>query len=440
MTPLLAIEASNARGGPAAPAGEDAAPKGDGAFAELVDAPENTPENADEPAAQPTQEDLPATEDVTVDLNPESIAVPSEVPELPKQVAIAQDATDPAAAGTKTGEPATETARLVPEVDAESDEKPADAKVVTRPEKGKPTAPSAAQAIVEGRMPRPQTGDALQTAPARVVPTAAEPEPEVSEAELSETQKDARVSAPTTPAPTGRTSATPIATATPAVTATVELKPEREIDRHLPSMDQTQQPTETVKPVNPTPAVASNTPVLAAAPTILLDLQKQAANQAEAEAEVLTALGAGERAGSSGAQTVSVTASAITPQTGQQVAQQIAIAVTQQGGRATEISLNPEELGKVRLSMTANENTITLNLVAERPETTDLLRRNIETLAQEFRALGYDDINFSFGGDGAAQTDADETPGQGAPDVEFADDNTTLTTQQHATSGLDLRL
>ena len=126
-------------------------------------------------------------------------------------------------------------------------------------------------------------------------------------------------------------------------------------------------------------------------------------------------------------------------QTGQQVAHQIATAMTQQGGRATEIALNPEELGRVRLSMTAQDTTITLNVLAERPETTDLLRRNIEALEQEFRAMGYDNINFSFGADGDRQTDADDGPDVVMQDADIIDDTTTPTALQPS-SGLDLRM
>ena len=82
--------------------------------------------------------------------------------------------------------------------------------------------------------------------------------------------------------------------------------------------------------------------------------------------------------------------------------------MTGQAGRVTEIALNPEELGRVRLRMTSVDQSITLQILAERPETNDLLRRHIEVLAQEFRALGYDSISFSFGGGkDAGNTDGD---------------------------------
>ena len=67
--------------------------------------------------------------------------------------------------------------------------------------------------------------------------------------------------------------------------------------------------------------------------------------------------------------------------------------------RAVEISLRPEELGHVRMSLSMTDAGMTLVISAERPETLDLMRRHIDQLAQEFRRLGYDTIGFAFGGD-----------------------------------------
>ncbi|WP_407691741.1 flagellar hook-length control protein FliK [Pseudooctadecabacter jejudonensis] len=85
------------------------------------------------------------------------------------------------------------------------------------------------------------------------------------------------------------------------------------------------------------------------------------------------------------------------------VAQQLAAALTQAQGAATQITLNPEELGTVRLSLSAGEAGIVVNIVAERPETADLMRRNIDSLLQEFADMGYDNPSFSF--DGSNQDD-----------------------------------
>ena len=124
-----------------------------------------------------------------------------------------------------------------------------------------------------------------------------------------------------------------------------------------------------------------------------------------------------------------------------QVAGQIAVAVSGQPGRVTEIALNPEELGRVRMSMSATETTITLHLSADRPETTDLLRRHIDTLAQEFRDLGYDDISFSFqGGQGSDPDDDTSRTGSQNVTADVEDADMPGTQRNAVTDGLDLRL
>ena len=59
--------------------------------------------------------------------------------------------------------------------------------------------------------------------------------------------------------------------------------------------------------------------------------------------------------------------------------------------------MRPEELGKVRMMLTMNEGSVTVVLTAERAETADLMRRNLDVLSQDFRALGYSDVKFDFG-------------------------------------------
>ncbi|MGR3461391.1 MAG: flagellar hook-length control protein FliK [Roseovarius sp.] len=82
-------------------------------------------------------------------------------------------------------------------------------------------------------------------------------------------------------------------------------------------------------------------------------------------------------------------------------------------GRGTvEISLSPEELGRVRLRLHPSEGGLSVTITADRPETLDLMRRNIDLLAREFLEIGYQGARFDFaqGGPGA---DADP----GAPDL-----------------------
>ena len=77
--------------------------------------------------------------------------------------------------------------------------------------------------------------------------------------------------------------------------------------------------------------------------------------------------------------------------------QQLVDASVRATERPVELVLNPEDLGRVRISMSMTDASVTLNLGAERSETLELLRRYSEILAQELRDLGYGKISFSFG-------------------------------------------
>ncbi|MFE3836642.1 flagellar hook-length control protein FliK [Pseudogemmobacter sonorensis] len=63
----------------------------------------------------------------------------------------------------------------------------------------------------------------------------------------------------------------------------------------------------------------------------------------------------------------------------------------------TELTLSPEELGTVRISLRAEADMVALTLLAERPETLDLMRRHAERLAEELRAAGYARVDLGFG-------------------------------------------
>ncbi|MDA8585799.1 flagellar hook-length control protein FliK [Rhodobacteraceae bacterium] len=68
-----------------------------------------------------------------------------------------------------------------------------------------------------------------------------------------------------------------------------------------------------------------------------------------------------------------------------------------------EVKLSPEELGRVRLSMTSGETGMTVLVTAERPETLELLRRNIDLFAADLAEQGFTDLSFSFGRDDAEE-------------------------------------
>jgi flagellar hook-length control protein FliK len=118
--------------------------------------------------------------------------------------------------------------------------------------------------------------------------------------------------------------------------------------------------------------------------------------------------------------------------------------------RPTEIALSPQELGRVRMSVIAEDGAITVNILTERPETLDLMRRHIDQLGQTFRAMGYDSINFAFGqGSSAAdqnrgdqQHSDQQTSDTGSDELaEAAPRETTLINLDTASlRGVDIRL
>lgn len=132
------------------------------------------------------------------------------------------------------------------------------------------------------------------------------------------------------------------------------------------------------------------------------------------------------------------------PEVARHVAQQLAEVARQMPDRPIELALNPEELGRVRLTFTMTDGGISVAVIAERGETMDLLRRHIDTLAQEFRDMGYKDVNFEFSRNGQGDT------GQGDTNHDHSANSDTSPTDTEAlapvqlslepSTGLDLRL
>lgn len=124
---------------------------------------------------------------------------------------------------------------------------------------------------------------------------------------------------------------------------------------------------------------------------------------------------------------------------------QVAQAVNGAEG-SVEISLDPAELGKVRLTLRASETGMNVQVVAERPHTIDLLRRNIGQLEAEFRELGFSDIGFDFSQQNNGSASSDQPHGEDwwmeTPDVSTAPIINAIPARRVANggSGLDLRL
>lgn len=62
-----------------------------------------------------------------------------------------------------------------------------------------------------------------------------------------------------------------------------------------------------------------------------------------------------------------------------------------------DLRLDPEELGRVRVTLHQDGDVMRVHIHAERPETLDLLRRNTGDLAAELRSAGYEGTSFTFG-------------------------------------------
>ena len=78
------------------------------------------------------------------------------------------------------------------------------------------------------------------------------------------------------------------------------------------------------------------------------------------------------------------------------VAHQLAGALPTGPDQPIELTLSPEELGRVRMILSVADEGVRLVVQAERPETADLMRRHADQLARDFRDMGYAQINLSF--------------------------------------------
>lgn len=102
-------------------------------------------------------------------------------------------------------------------------------------------------------------------------------------------------------------------------------------------------------------------------------------------------------------------------------------------GDRVEITLSPEELGRVHLSARQTDHGVILLVQAERPETLDLMRRHLPDLMQDLQRMGFGDVSYS-----------DKHPNQHTPQqpktTQAHAETPAEISQNFAVSGLDLRL
>lgn len=113
---------------------------------------------------------------------------------------------------------------------------------------------------------------------------------------------------------------------------------------------------------------------------------------------------------------------------------------------AVELSLAPAELGRLHMTFVHDGDQVRVTLTAERPETLDLLRRNADQLAQEFRQAGFAGSTLNFGQWGSGHSgphqppqDPNTTPSAAAPTLGNLPQNIAPAPVLSG-SGLDLRL
>ncbi len=119
--------------------------------------------------------------------------------------------------------------------------------------------------------------------------------------------------------------------------------------------------------------------------------------------EVPQALGESSRPGRPSPGSAALQSAPSEPALARHISSQIAELARRPADAPVELTLSPEELGRVRLIMRMEHGSLNLSVLAERAETQDLLRRHIDMLAQELRQIGYRDVSFGFGTDGGAR-------------------------------------
>lgn len=397
--------------------------------------------------ADPVVGDLTLGLDGAVAAEPDPNAVAADIkaaPSLAEEAGPLASAAAVESARTPTEKAAAERA---PNHQSRSDKAPKDTGQATRPSPdpqvltlSKPVIvlPTVAQSIVEGRLPQAM----IQSASAEIDEKTKFPFAGGVPTERTVGQADAPASRPAIASvpqdPPGRR----VDKSGPVAAGHANLDAQDPIDDAVPPRSEAKvQPLPITPAANASVQQVAQPPAITAAQTaakISPELTEKGAQIIEAEPSLGLSTSERVTAVATATSAMGVPANA---ETARHVSTQIAVAVTKGDGATTQISLNPEELGRVRLSMSATDGSITLNILAERPETNDLLRRHIEVLAQEFRSLGYNSISFSFG-----------TSGQGGADgsAEASGDNQTIENDAHIdhevrpqarqTSGLDLRM
>lgn len=111
-------------------------------------------------------------------------------------------------------------------------------------------------------------------------------------------------------------------------------------------------------------------------------------------------------------------------------------------GGKIDVTLKPEDLGRLTVKIEPTANGTQIIFTAERAETQDLMRRQIDMLQQQFKNLGHENLTFSFSSN---EHDARNTPPQGQGDeprntTHSEEDTIVSSNTQSISGGLDIRI
>jgi hypothetical protein len=132
------------------------------------------------------------------------------------------------------------------------------------------------------------------------------------------------------------------------------------------------------------------------------------------------------------------------PATARNIAGQLSDTMSRSVERQIDVILNPVELGRVRITLVHSDVGMIVNVVAERAETLDLMRRHSDILGKEFSDLGYGQTDFTFGRDDKQDGGSRTHDRHGmSPDLALAPETgpeASITLQAASADRLDIRL
>lgn len=127
----------------------------------------------------------------------------------------------------------------------------------------------------------------------------------------------------------------------------------------------------------------------------------------------------------------------------QQVIRQMLYIIERNRDGSIRVALDPPELGSVAMRVQGTGDTLSIVLMGERGETTDLLRRNLEPLAQELSRLGYGSVDIDLADRRRRQAEppAPHTEASAANNDDGNEETKPMPQRKLSTEqGLDLRL